>query len=69
MKKEKIIEQWAKECHSAGLTDVKTLMKAKLAVNTFDDTGDAMKVLIETGAIYNKSVLQLLVTIGGYLVA
>lgn len=66
--KARIKNQWVEKCHKAGLTDPETLNKARIAVNTFDDTGDAMKVLVKTGAIYNKAVLQLFVTIGGYLV-
>ncbi len=66
--KARIKNQWVEKCHKAGLTDPETLKKARIAVNTFDDTGDAMKVLVTTGAIYNKAVLQLFVTIGGYLV-
>ena len=65
--KARIKNQWVEKCHKAGLTSPEALKKAKIAVETFDDTGDAMKVLIKTGAIYNKAVLQLFVTLGGYL--
>lgn len=63
--KARIKNQWAEKCHKAGLTDPETLKKARIAVEAFDDTGDAIKVLIKTGAIYNKAVLHLFVTIGG----
>lgn len=66
--KARIKNQWAEKCHKAGLASPENLKKAKIAVDTFDDTGDAMKVLIKTGAIYNKAVLQLFVNLGGYLV-
>ena len=58
--------EWVKESHEAGLTTPEALAKVRLAVNTFDDTGEAMQILVDTGAIYNKAVLQLFVTLGGY---
>ena len=63
--KGRIRNQWLAKCHKAGLTSPEKLKKAKIAVEAFDDTGDAMKVLVKTGAIYNKAVLQLFVTLGG----
>lgn len=63
--KARIKRQWAEKCRKAGLITPEKLKKARFAVETFDDTGDAMKVLVKTGAIYNKAVLQLFVTLGG----
>ena len=65
--KGRIKNQWAEKCRKAGLIAPEMLEKARLAVNTFDDTGEAVKVLIKTGAIYNKAVLKMFINLGGYI--
>jgi len=59
--------KWAEECHKAGLAAPEKITAAKLAVDTFDDTGKLMGELIESGLAYSPTVQRFLQTIGGYL--
>ena len=51
---------WTAECKKAGLTSPEKLQLAKNIVNTFDNTGEVMRVLVESGAAYHPAVLRML---------
>jgi len=57
----------AQECHKAGLTTPDKLKMAKLAIDTFDDSGEVMQVLIDSGAAYHPAVQRMLQAMGGVL--
>ncbi|MBR4908810.1 MAG: hypothetical protein IKZ43_07355 [Acidaminococcaceae bacterium] len=57
---------WADECAKQGMTTPQAMASAKLAVDTFGG-GEAMKVLIDTGAAWNPAVQKMLQNIGSLL--
>ena len=59
--------KWVEACHKEGLSSPDKLTAAKLAVDTFDDTGRLMPMLIESGIAYAPEFQRFLQTIGGYL--
>lgn len=59
--------KWVEACHKEGLSSPEKLTAAKLAVDTFDDTGRLMPMLIESGIAYAPEFQRFLQTIGGYL--
>lgn len=59
--------RWVEACHKEGLSSPEKLTAAKLAVDTFDDTGRLMPMLIESGIAYAPEFQRFLQTIGGYL--
>jgi len=65
---EKQKNAWADQCTKEGLATPEKMKIAKLAVDTFDDTGSLMKELLESGLAYSPTVQRFLQTIGGYLV-
>lgn len=64
---ETVKSEWAQECHKKGLTDAIRLKRAKLAIDTFDDTGEVMKILVESGVAYHPAVQRMLQTMGDVL--
>ena len=58
---------WEAECKKAGLTSPEKLQLAKNIVNTFDNTGEVMRVLVESGAAYHPTVLRMLQEMGSLL--
>lgn len=58
---------WEAECKKAGLTSPEKLQLAKNIVNTFDNTGEVMRVLVESGAAYHPAVLRMLQEMGSLL--
>ena len=58
---------WENECKKAGLTSPEKLQLAKNIVNTFDNTGEVMRVLVESGAAYHPAVLGMLQEMGSLL--
>lgn len=58
---------WEAECKKAGLTSPEKLQLAKNIVNTFDNTGEVMRVLVESGAAYHPAVLGMLQEMGSLL--
>lgn len=48
--------EWAQECHKKGLTDPQKLKRAKLAIDTFDQTGQVLQVLVDSGVAYHPAV-------------
>ena len=59
---------WANECHKAGLDNPEKIRAAKMAIDTFDDTGALKKELIESGLAYSPTVQRFLQCIGSYLI-
>ena len=58
---------WESECKKAGLTSPEKLQLAKNIINTFDNTGEVMRVLVESGAAYHPAVLGMLQEMGSLL--
>lgn len=58
---------WEAECKKAGLTSPEKLQLAKNIINTFDNTGEVMRVLVESGAAYHPAVLGMLQEMGSLL--
>lgn len=58
---------WVNECHKAGLSMPEKLKNAKLAVDSFDETGKVMQELIDSGLAYSPNVQRFLQLIGSYL--
>lgn len=58
---------WVNECHKAGLSTPEKLKTAKLAVDSFDETGKVMQELIDSGLAYSPNVQRFLQLIGSYL--
>lgn len=58
---------WVDECHKAGLSTPEKLKNAKLAVDTFDESGKVMHELIDSGLAYSPNVQRFLQLIGSYL--
>jgi len=58
---------WENECKKAGLTSPEKLQLAKNIINTFDNTGEVMRVLVESGAAYHPAVLGMLQEMGSLL--
>jgi len=65
---EKQKNAWVEECQKAGLTTKEKMSAAKLAVDSFDETGKVMQELIESGVAYSPNVQRFLQLIGSYLV-
>lgn len=59
---------WAEECQKAGLTTKEKMSAAKLAIDSFDETGKVMQELIDSGVAYSPNVQRFLQLIGSYLV-
>ena len=57
---------WMNECTKQGLSSEQNLKLAASAVRTFGG-GDAMKILVDTGAAYHPAVQKMLQTIGSLL--
>ena len=60
-------DSWVKECQKAGLATPDKLDSAKLAVESFDETGKLMDELIQSGLAYSPNMQRFLQLIGSYL--
>lgn len=59
-------DSWAEECSKQGLATPQAMANAKLAVDTFGG-GEAMKILIDTGAAWHPAIQKMLQNIGSLL--
>lgn len=59
---------WAQECNKAGLAAPEKIRAAKMAIDTFDDTGALTKELLDSGLAYSPTVQRFLQCIGSYLI-
>ena len=59
-------DSWANECAKQGLATPQAMANAKLAVDTFGG-GEAMNVLVQTGAAWHPAIQKMLQNIGSLL--
>lgn len=59
-------DSWAEECSKQGLATPQAMANAKLAVDTFGG-GEAMNILVQTGAAWHPAVQKMLQNIGSLL--
>ncbi|MBR1590496.1 MAG: hypothetical protein IJ858_00655 [Acidaminococcaceae bacterium] len=59
-------DTWAEECAKQGLATPQAMANAKLAVDTFGG-GEAMNILVQTGAAWHPAIQKMLQNIGSLL--